>query len=76
MSETDAEQSDPCVDLHREGSGPLLVLIHGLMLSGRMFSTVAPRFAEKHRVICPDLRDFLMGDSQAAANWEGAHSVR
>lgn len=31
-------------------------MIHGLMMSGGMFSTVLPRFAEKHRVICPDLR--------------------
>jgi 3-oxoadipate enol-lactonase len=44
------------LDFTESGSGPPLVLIHGLMMSGRMFSTVLPGFAEKHRVICPDLR--------------------
>ena len=32
------------------------MLIHGLMMSHKMCETVLPAFAEKHRVICPDLR--------------------
>jgi pimeloyl-ACP methyl ester carboxylesterase len=38
------------------GSGPPLVLVHGLMVSGDMFEPVIPRFAEHHRLIVPDLR--------------------
>ena len=39
-----------------KGNGSPLVLIHGLMMSHKMFEKVLPVFAEKHRVICPDLR--------------------
>jgi 3-oxoadipate enol-lactonase len=38
------------------GSGPPLLLVHGLMVSGEMFDSVIDRFARRHRVIVPDLR--------------------
>jgi len=38
------------------GSGPPLLLIHGLMITGGMFDLVVPDFAQHHRVIVPDLR--------------------
>jgi 3-oxoadipate enol-lactonase len=38
------------------GSGPPLLLVHGLMVSGEMFDAVIDRFARHHRVIVPDLR--------------------
>jgi 3-oxoadipate enol-lactonase len=38
------------------GSGAPLLLVHGLMVTGEMFARVADRFAERHRVIMPDLR--------------------
>jgi 3-oxoadipate enol-lactonase len=38
------------------GSGPPLLLVHGLMVSGEMFESVVDRFATRHRVIIPDLR--------------------
>lgn len=38
------------------GSGPPLLLIHGLMVSGGMFESVIARFAAHRRVIVPDLR--------------------
>jgi len=38
------------------GSGPPLVLIHGLMVTGEMFDHVVGHFATRHRVIVPDLR--------------------
>jgi pimeloyl-ACP methyl ester carboxylesterase len=38
------------------GSGPPLLLVHGLMVTGEMFETVVERFATRHRVIVPDLR--------------------
>jgi len=34
-----------------------------LMMSHKMFETVLPAFAEKHRVICPDLRGHGGSDS-------------
>lgn len=38
------------------GSGPPLLLVHGLMISGEMFEDVLDDFAVRHRVIVPDLR--------------------
>src|SRR5262249_20317608 len=39
-----------------QGSGPALLLVHGLMISGEMFEPVIGEFAVRHRVIVPDLR--------------------
>src|SRR5450432_4464834 len=38
------------------GSGPPLLLVHGLMVTGEMFEPVIERLATRHRVIVPDLR--------------------
>ena len=38
------------------GSGPPLLLVHGLMVSGEMFQPVIEQLATRHRVIVPDLR--------------------
>ena len=38
------------------GSGPPLLLVHGLMVSGEMFEPVIGHFAARHPVIVPDLR--------------------
>ncbi|SCG66599.1 alpha/beta fold hydrolase [Micromonospora inositola] len=38
------------------GSGPSLLLVHGLMVTGEMFEPVVEHFATRHRVIVPDLR--------------------
>src|SRR5205085_3800046 len=38
------------------GSGPPLLLVHGLMVSGEMFEPVDDQFAGRRRVIVPDLR--------------------
>jgi pimeloyl-ACP methyl ester carboxylesterase len=38
------------------GSGPPLLLVHGLMVSSGMFVPVVDRLAATHRVIIPDLR--------------------
>src|SRR6266545_5669950 len=38
------------------GSGPPLLLVHGLMVTGEMFAPVVELFAARHRVIVPDLR--------------------
>lgn len=38
------------------GSGPPLLLVHGLMVTGEMFQPVIEALAKKHRLIIPDLR--------------------
>lgn len=38
------------------GSGPPLVLVHGVMVTGEMFEPVLEQLAARHRVIVPDLR--------------------
>src|SRR4030095_2015035 len=38
------------------GSGPPLLLVHGLMVTGEMFEPVIEHFATRHRGIVPDLR--------------------
>ena len=38
------------------GSGPPLLLVHGLMVTGEMFEPVIEHLAIRHRVIVPDLR--------------------
>jgi pimeloyl-ACP methyl ester carboxylesterase len=38
------------------GSGPPLLLVHGLLVTGEMFEPVLELFARRHRVIVPDLR--------------------
>jgi pimeloyl-ACP methyl ester carboxylesterase len=39
-----------------QGSGPPLLLLHGVMATGEMFEPVMEHFAARHRVIVPDLR--------------------
>jgi 3-oxoadipate enol-lactonase len=53
---TAAESSSELVYFTERGSGPPLMLVHGLMMTGDMFETVVERFATRHRVIVPDLR--------------------
>src|SRR5437764_14451467 len=48
------------------GGGPPLVLLHGYAESSRMWQRVLPMFAEKYRVIAPDLPG--IGDSEIPAD--------
>ena len=38
------------------GSGSPLLLVHGVMVTGEMFEPVIEHFAQRHRVIVPDMR--------------------
>ena len=51
-----APSSSELLAFAERGSGPPLLLVHGLMVSGAMFDTVLEHFAARHRVIVPDLR--------------------
>jgi pimeloyl-ACP methyl ester carboxylesterase len=48
--------SSPELYFREAGSGPPLLLVHGLMVTGDMFEPVLGAFASKHRVLVPDLR--------------------
>ena len=50
------DQDSELVYFAEHGSGPPLLLVHGLMATGEMFDPVIERFASRHRVIVPDLR--------------------
>jgi pimeloyl-ACP methyl ester carboxylesterase len=53
---TSALPSSQLLFFKERGSGPPLLLVHGLMVTGEMFGPVIERFASRHRVIVPDLR--------------------
>ena len=57
MSVTSSSQT-PVLYFEEKGTGPVLVLLHGLFVSHEMYDTVQPVFAKAHRVICPDLRGY------------------
>jgi pimeloyl-ACP methyl ester carboxylesterase len=38
------------------GNGPPLVLLHGLAVSGEMYTPIVPALAHRHRLVIPDLR--------------------
>src|SRR6185369_8835312 len=47
------------------GSGPVVLLLHGFPINGRMWSPVIPALSDAFRLIIPDLRG--MGESEATA---------
>lgn len=51
-----AQTSSELLCFTERGSGPPLLLVHGLMVTGEMFEPVTDHFAARHRVIVPDLR--------------------
>jgi pimeloyl-ACP methyl ester carboxylesterase len=51
-----APASSDLLYFFERGSGPPLLLIHGMMATGEMFAPVLDHFASRHRVIVPDLR--------------------
>jgi pimeloyl-ACP methyl ester carboxylesterase len=53
---TSARASSELVYFTERGSGPPLLLVHGLMATGEMFEPVVDRFASEHHLIIPDLR--------------------
>jgi pimeloyl-ACP methyl ester carboxylesterase len=47
--------SQGTVNYRDEGSGPPIVLIHGLLVNGRVWERLVPLLSERMRVIVPDL---------------------
>jgi len=54
------------------GSGPPLLLLHGYPQTHAMWHRIAPRLAERHTVVCADLRGY--GDSSKPAS-DATHVV-
>jgi pimeloyl-ACP methyl ester carboxylesterase len=53
---TSARPASDLLYFTERGSGPPLLLVHGLMITGEMFEPVIEHFAARHHVIVPDLR--------------------
>jgi len=49
------ELAQGTVHYRDEGSGPPIVLIHGLLVNGRVWERVVPLLSDSHRVIVPEL---------------------
>ncbi len=60
------------LSVHMGGKGPALVLLHGFPQTHMAWARVAPAFAERFRVIVPDLRGY--GDSDAPPD-DAGHTV-
>jgi len=48
--------SSELIYFNERGSGPRLLLVHGLMVTGEMFEPVIEQLSARHRVVVPDLR--------------------
>ncbi|GAB3474471.1 alpha/beta fold hydrolase [Nocardiopsis coralliicola] len=57
------------------GDGPAVVLLHGFPQTHLMWRHVAPMLAERHTVVCPDLRGYGASGKPAAAT-AGTYSKR
>src|ERR1700685_2092516 len=51
----DIELSQGTIHYREEGSGPPIVLIHGLLVNGRVWDLLVPALSDRMRVIVPDL---------------------
>jgi haloacetate dehalogenase len=64
------------INVVRGGEGPPVLLLHGYPQTHVMWHRVAPRLAQDHTVVCPDLRGY--GDSEKPSGGAGhdAYSKR
>ena len=54
------------INVRHGGSGPPLLLLHGFPQTHAIWHKVAPRLAERHTLVMPDLRGY--GDSDKPAS--------
>jgi pimeloyl-ACP methyl ester carboxylesterase len=47
--------SHPTLNIAEEGSGPTVVLLHGLMATGEMFRWLIEPLRARYRLVVPDL---------------------
>jgi pimeloyl-ACP methyl ester carboxylesterase len=62
------------VCFHRAGSGPALVLIHGITSSAQTWRPVFDRLAERHDVVAPDLQGHGLSAKPRGDYSLGAHA--
>ena len=53
------------------GDGPPLLLLHGYPQTGAMWAGIAPRLAERFRVVVPDLRGYGQSSAPESKGGEG-----
>jgi haloacetate dehalogenase len=58
------------------GTGPPVLLLHGHPRTHTTWYRVAPRLADRHRVVCPDLRGYGESSKPAADSSHAAYSKR
>jgi haloacetate dehalogenase len=63
----DEDVGETTIHVRRAGSGPPLLLLHGFPETHRMWRRVAPALAERHTVVCADLRGYGASGIPAAA---------
>lgn len=64
------------LSLQEAGSGDPLILLHGFPQNGLCWAPVAPAFAERFRVIIPDLRGYGQSDAPPDDATHDAYSKR
>jgi len=64
------------VFVRRYGSGPPVLMVHGFPRTGLMWRLLAPKLAEDHTVICPDLRAYGRSGIPASSDDHFPYSKR
>ena len=70
------DTGDVALSVHRAGSGPPLLLLHGFPQNHHCWAPLAPRFAEAFDVIVPDLRGYGGSDAPPDDEAHTAYSKR
>jgi haloacetate dehalogenase len=63
FAEARVSVGEVALSVHRGGSGPALVLLHGFPETHMCWAGIAPRLAEHFDVIVPDLRGYGASDA-------------
>jgi haloacetate dehalogenase len=70
------EVSGNTIFVRRYGKGPAVLLVHGFPRTSLMWRFLAPKLAEDHTVICPDLRAYGRSGIPASADDHFPYSKR
>jgi haloacetate dehalogenase len=76
FDEFDIATADTTIHGRRGGSGPPLLLLHGVPETHLMWHRVAPRLAERFTVVATDLRGFGDSGTPPSAPDHGPYSMR
>jgi haloacetate dehalogenase len=76
FAEARVSVGEVALSVHRGGSGPALVLLHGFPETHMCWAGIAPRLAEHFDVIVPDLRGYGASDAPPDDPGHAAYSKR